>query len=285
MEVVREYPTDERTAAARTGLVGPAGVPGGVAGMSNGLIQMVDDSRCNKTFSLVFKPATIRAVLSLAVSRKSPIHQLDVKNAFLNGNLSETVYMHQPPGFTDPQHPNPVCLLQHSLYGLKQAPRAWFQRFAGYAIRAGFITVTAILLFLFTDRGGNFLSWTSKRQHTISHSSAEAKYRGVANTACLRNLLRELHSPLSTTTLVYCDNVSAVYLSANPVQHQRTKHIKIDIHFICDMVQTGHIWVLHVPSRYQYADIFTKGLPTALFEYFRSSLSVWLPPAQTARAY
>nr|GFA68089.1 ribonuclease H-like domain-containing protein [Tanacetum cinerariifolium] len=69
------------------------------------------------------------------------------------------------------------------------------------------------------------------------------------------------------------------------VQHQRTKHIEIDIHFVRDMVQTGHIRVLHVPSRYQYADIFTKGLPTALFEDFHSSLSVRLPPAQTAGAY
>nr|GFC44848.1 ribonuclease H-like domain-containing protein [Tanacetum cinerariifolium] len=124
---------------------------------------------------------------------------------------------------------------------------------------------------------------------TISRSSAEAEYRGVANvvaeTAWLRNILRELYSPLSTATLVYCDNVSAVYLSANPVQHQRTKHIEIDIHFVRDMVQTGHIRVLHVPSRYQYADIFTKGLPIALFEDFRSSLSVRLPPAQTAGAY
>nr|GEU65252.1 ribonuclease H-like domain-containing protein [Tanacetum cinerariifolium] len=138
-------------------------------------------------------------------------------------------------------------------------------------------------------RSDNLLSWSSKRQHTISRSSAEAEYRGVANvvveTAWLRNLLRELHSPLSTTTLVYCDNVSVVYLSTNPVQHQRTKHIKIDIHFVRDMVQTGHIWVLHVPSRYHYADIFTKGLLTALFEDFCSSLSVQLPPAQTAGAY
>nr|GEV29827.1 ribonuclease H-like domain-containing protein [Tanacetum cinerariifolium] len=104
-------------------------------------------------------------------------------------------------------------------------------------------------------------------------------------TAWLRNLLRELHSPLSAATLVYCDNVSATYLSANPVQHQRTKHIEIDIHFVPDLVTAGQVRVLHVPSRYQYADIFTKGLPSALFEDFRSSLSVRLPPAQTAGEY
>ncbi|GKC33315.1 ribonuclease H-like domain-containing protein [Tanacetum coccineum] len=91
--------------------------------------------------------------------------------------------------------------------------------------------------------GDNLLSWSAKRQHTLSRSSAEAEYRGVAHgvaeTAWLRNLLRELHSPPSTATLVYCDNVSAVYMSANLVQHQRTKHIEIDIHFIRDMVTVG----------------------------------------------
>ncbi|GJW53143.1 ribonuclease H-like domain-containing protein [Tanacetum coccineum] len=86
----------------------------------------------------------------------------------------------------------------------------------------------------------NLLSWSAKRQHTLFRSSAEAEYRGVANvvaeTAWLRNLLRELHMPLSSATLVYCDNVSAIYLTANPVRHQRTKHIEIDIHFVRDMV-------------------------------------------------
>ncbi|GKA30325.1 ribonuclease H-like domain-containing protein [Tanacetum coccineum] len=91
--------------------------------------------------------------------------------------------------------------------------------------------------------GKNLLSWSSKRQPTLSCSSAEADYRGVANvvaeTCWLRNLLRELHTPLSSATLVYCDNVSDVYLSCNPVQHQRAKHIEIDIHFVHDLVAAG----------------------------------------------
>ncbi|GKC41048.1 ribonuclease H-like domain-containing protein, partial [Tanacetum coccineum] len=116
---------------------------------------------------------------------------------------------------------------------------------------------------------------------------AETEYRGVANdvaeTRWLCNLLCELHTPLSSATLVYYDNVSAVYLSCNPVQHQRTKHIEIDIHFVRDLVAVGQVRVLHVPSRYQFENIFTKSLPSTIFEEFRSSLSVQRPPAPTAK--
>ncbi|GKF27403.1 ribonuclease H-like domain-containing protein [Tanacetum coccineum] len=119
----------------------------------------------------------------------------------------------------------------------------------------------------------------------LSRSSAEAEYRGVANavaeTCWIRNLLRELHTPLSSATIVYYDNVSAVYLSSNPVQHQRTKHIEIDIHFVRDLVAIGQVRVLHVPSLFQYADIFTKSLPSALFDEFRDSLSIRCTPAPT----
>ena len=86
--------------------------------------------------------------------------------------------------------------------------------------------------------------------------------------------MAELHSPLAKSTLVYCDNVSSVYLSTNPVQHQRMKHVEIDLHFVCDRVAVDDVRVLHVPTTSQFADIFTKGLPSSTFSEFRSSLNV-----------
>ncbi|XP_010430737.2 PREDICTED: uncharacterized protein LOC104714976 [Camelina sativa] len=92
--------------------------------VANGKSQQIGID-CDETFSPVGKPASIRTVLQVAVSLDWPVHQLDVKNAFLYGDLDETVYMHQPPGFVDPTRPTHVCLLRKYLYGLKQAPRAW----------------------------------------------------------------------------------------------------------------------------------------------------------------
>jgi histone deacetylase 1/2 len=433
-----------------------------------------------ETFSPVVKPATIRTVLTIAASRRWPVHQLDVKNAFLHGTLSEEVFCLQPAGFVDDTKPQHVCRLSKSLYGLKQAPRAWFMRFAAFIHTIGFaaarsdsslfkfvngadmaylllyvddivltasstgllqriiaslagefamkdlgplhfflgiqVTRTAAGFFLsqaqyaedilerasmdnckssptpvdtkaklaaadgprvsdpttyrsiagalqyltitrpelaytvqqiclhmhdpreshwglikralryirgstdfglhlrtcteldlrvYTDAdwagcpdtrrstsgycvylGDTLVSWSSKRQATVSRSSAEAEYRGVANAVAecvwLRQLLGELLCPINKATLVYCDNISAVYMSANPVHHRRTKHVELDIHFVRERVALGEFRVLHVPTRQQLADIMTKGLSTDVFNEFRSSLCVSKTDVKTA---
>nr|GEV45455.1 putative reverse transcriptase domain-containing protein [Tanacetum cinerariifolium] len=103
---------------------------------------------------------------------------------------------------------------------------------------AGCLTIRCSTLGYCVFLGDNLLSWSAKRHATLYRSSTKAKYRGVANvvaeTTWLCNFLHELHAPLFTATLVYCDNVSAFYLSTNLVQHRRTKHIDIDIHFVRD---------------------------------------------------
>ncbi|GKA54632.1 ribonuclease H-like domain-containing protein [Tanacetum coccineum] len=254
----------------------------------------------DETFSLVVKPATIRTVHSLVVSRKWPIYQLDVKNAFLNVDLSKTdtalgldflIVIVIPHCLS--LHKAHRFILSQKKYALDFLARAHMVNCNPSRTPVDSETKLGLNGVPVQDstlyRSDNLLSWSAKRQHTISRSSAKAKYRGVANvvaeTAWLLNILRELHSPLFTASLVYYDNVSAVYMSANLVQHQRTKHIEIDIHFVRDMVKAGHVRVLHIPSHFQYADIFTKGLPSALFEDFRSSMSIHPPPAQTAGAY
>jgi hypothetical protein len=91
--------------------------------------------------------------------------------------------------------------------------------------------------------GDSLVSWSSKRQATVSRSSAEAEYHGVANAVAecswLRHLLSELHCNIQGATIAYCDNVSSVYMARNPVHHRRTKHIELDVHFIREKVARG----------------------------------------------
>nr|GFA68313.1 NBS-containing resistance-like protein [Tanacetum cinerariifolium] len=250
--------------------------------VSNGSSQQLGVD-FDETFSLIVKSATVHTILSLFVSRKWPIHQFDVKNAFLNGDLSEFVYMHQPPGFVDNRQGSQVAYLLIYVDDiiLTASCPALLQQIIGTMVFGLHLYVSATTSLV----GYTYADWAG----CPSTRSAEAEYWDVANVVTeivwVRNLFRELHYPLVTATLVYCDNVSTVYMSINPVQHQRMKHIEIDIHFVCDMVTAGHVRVLHVPSRFQFANIFTKGLPSALFEDFRSSLSVRPPLALTAGAY
>jgi hypothetical protein len=94
-------------------------------------------------------------------------------------------------------------------------------------------------------------------------------------------VLQELHIVVNKASVMYCDNISAVYLSQNPVHHRRTKHVEIDIHFVRKKVALGELREVHVPTNLQFTDIMTKGLPTSFFEEFGASSGI-LQDAQTA---
>jgi hypothetical protein len=92
--------------------------------------------------------------LSLAISRGWVIRQIDIQNVFLHGFLDEDVYMKQPLGFVDLEHPNYICKLDKSLYGLKQAPRAWFSRLSSKLLQLGFkASKVDVSLFIFNLSG------------------------------------------------------------------------------------------------------------------------------------
>ncbi|KAH9669465.1 retrovirus-related pol polyprotein from transposon RE1 [Citrus sinensis] len=424
-----------------------------------------------ETFSPVIKPTTIRLIFSLAVTLNWTMRQLDVKNAFLHGFLKETIFMEQPPGFSNPLYPDYVCKLNKSLYGLKQAPRAWFDRLSHYLLQLGFICSKAdsslfifhnndslILMLIYVDdivvignntflidqlihqlsiefalkdlgqlhfflgleiryfsggiyvsqtkytkdlltkakmlestslstpmaikeqanpidhkpvnateyrrlvgglqyltltrpdivhavnkvcqhfqtpteanlravkrilrylkgsldygirflqqsslnitafcdadwggcpdtrrsttgycvyMGANCISWSSKRQPTVSRSSAEAEYRALASTAAeltwITYLYREIGIPLAQPPQILSDNLSALYMTINPVFHARSKHIELDYHFIREKVADGALVTRFVPYSLQIADVFTKALSKAMFRDFRYKLGV-----------
>ena len=417
-----------------------------------------------ETFSPVIKSTTIRVVLEVAVTKAWTIKQLDVNNAFLQGELTEEVYMSQPPGFIDKDRPSYVCRLKKPIYGLKQAPRAWYMALKQYLLDAGFTnsladtslfilstatTITYVLVYVddiivtgnnttmvanvltsFAERfsikdptdlhyflgievtqtakgmhlmqrryitnllnrhnmldakpvttplptnpkltlncgdplddaspyrslvgslqylaftrpdisyvvnrlsqfihkpthdhwhaakrvlrylagtithgiylhasspmilhaysdadwggdtedyvstngyltylGRNPISWSSKKQRGVARSSTEAEYRAVANTSSevqwLCSLLTELKIPLPTRPVIYCDNIGATYLCANPVFHSRMKHIALDYHFVRNQIQSGMLRVSHVSTHDQLADTLTKPLPRSRFQ-------------------
>nr|GEV70599.1 retrovirus-related Pol polyprotein from transposon TNT 1-94 [Tanacetum cinerariifolium] len=178
----------------------------------------------------------IRIFLAYAVHKSFSVFQMDVKTAFLHGSLKEDVYLCQPEGFIDADHPSHVYKLKKALYGLKQAPRAW--RFhddilvdSGFEL-TGFSDIDYARCkdtFKSTFGGAQFLgekldSWSSKKQDSIA-------------------------------------------ISCNSVQHSRTKHIAFRYHFIKEHVEKGTIELYFFKTDYQLVDLFTKALLVDHFNY------------------
>ncbi|CAN6716764.1 unnamed protein product [Malus baccata var. baccata] len=110
--------------------------------------------------------------------------------------------------------------------------------------------------------GGNLISWQSKKQTSVSRSSIEAEYKALAHTvadvAWIRLILKDLGVVLLVQPTIYCDNTSAIVLSANPVYHSRIKHLDTDYHFVRERVHQGDLKVEYLPTDEQTTDILTK---------------------------
>ncbi|KAJ1703741.1 hypothetical protein LUZ63_003520 [Rhynchospora breviuscula] len=444
--------------------------------------RQVEGIDFKETFAPVAKMVSVRTFLAVAVARGWELHQMDVHNAFLHGDLHEKVYMRLPPGFAS-KYPGKVCRLRKSLYGLRQAPRMWFskltealqaygftQSYADYSLftlekhdrflailvyvddlviagnnseaivqfkqylsrtfhmkdlgalkyflgieiarnptglylcqrkytldivaecgllggkpaafpieqnhnlsiasgkpmedperyrrligRLIYLTITRpdlcysvhilaqfmhapldvhydaairvmrylkgnpgqgillradsnLTLYGYCDSdwatcpltrrsltgyfvmlGTSPISWKTKKQHTVSRSSAEAEYRSMATTACeltwLKTLLQSLGVSHTQPMKLMCDSQAALHIAANPVFHERTKHIEIDCHFVRDQIQAGCIVASHIRTNEQLADIFTKALGKRQFHYLLGKLGILNLHAQLEGEY
>ncbi|KAL8148832.1 hypothetical protein AgCh_005997 [Apium graveolens] len=305
----------------------------------------------DETFAPVARLEAIRIFLAYAAHANFKVYQMDVKSAFLNGDLEEEVYVSQPPGFEDPSFPNNVYYLLKALYGLKQAPRAWYDTLSKFLLENHFtrdeklckkfaklmqskyemimmgelayflglqvkqadpreshlVAIEIIFRYLkgtpklgiwypgdsgfdltgYSDAdyagcridrksttgtcqflGNKLVSWFSKKQNSVSTSTAEAKY--IAAGSCCAQILWMKYQLLDYGLQVdkipiFCDNTSAIAITKNPVQHSKTKHIDIKYHFIREYVMNGTVELHFVPSEKQLADIFTKPLDESTF--------------------
>jgi histone deacetylase 1/2 len=138
------------------------------------------------TFSPVVKAATIRLILSIAVSKGWSLRQLDVQNAFLHGVLEEQVYTRQTLGYEDASQPTFVCKLDKALYGLKQTPRAWYARLCGKLEALGFVPSKADTSLFYYNKGKHTLFILVYVDDIIVASSSQE-----ATNALLKDLEKE----------------------------------------------------------------------------------------------
>eukprot|EP00253_Pinus_taeda_P002241 PITA_02241 len=282
---------------------------------------------------------SIRLVLSLVASFKWEVHQMDVKSAFLHGDLHEKIYMEQPIGFIQTDS-SLICRLKKSLYGLKQVPQAWYAKMDSFLLETGFsrchsdnivynkkVGKSLIILVLYVDdlilTGSdpnliNHVKSSLKKKFEMTdlghlhyflglqvlqskevqfgiHYSAEASPLLVGFTDSdwagdpddrkptaesskealwLRQILSEFGFQQQHPTTLWCDNQSAIQLCKDLIQHQRSKHIELHMHFIRKLIHDHVLEVQYCSTNDQVADIFTKALTEVKFTKLRIMIGV-----------
>lgn len=126
--------------------------------------------------------------------------------------------------------------------------------------------------------GPNLISWSSRKQPTVARSSTEAEYKALANGTAeatwIQSLLKDLGVHQPRPPVLWCDNLGATYLTANPIFHARTKHIEVDFHFVREKVAMGALDVRFISSEDQLADGFTKPMTKHMLHNLRHNLNL-----------
>nr|GEU93900.1 retrovirus-related Pol polyprotein from transposon TNT 1-94 [Tanacetum cinerariifolium] len=239
--------------------------------------QQKEEIDYEKSFAPVASIEVICIFIANAASKNMTIYQMDVKTAFLNGELKEEVYVSQLEGFVDPDHPTYIYRLKKALYGLKQAPRAWYQ---ALSTKKHLEALKWVFWYL---RGTiNWGLWYPKDTAMVLTAYADADHTGCQDTRRSTSGSAQFlgdklvswsskkpknYSFVFNKIPLYCDNRSVIALCCNNVQHSRSKHINIRHHFIREQVEKGVVELYFVTTDYQLADIFTKTLPRERFEF------------------
>ncbi|GJW97136.1 retrovirus-related pol polyprotein from transposon TNT 1-94 [Tanacetum coccineum] len=236
-----------------------------------------------ESFAPVARLEAIRIFIANAASKNMTVYQMDVKTAFLNGELKEEVYVHQPEGFVDPECPHHVYRLKKALYGLKQPPRAWPTKKHLEAVKRVFRYLQG------TINMGLWYPKDTAMALTVYADADHAEAEYIAMSGCCAQILW-MRSQLSDYGFaynripLYCDNKSAIALCCNNVQHSRSKHIDIRHHFIREQVEKGVVELYFVRTEYQLADIFTKALPRERFEFILPRLGMKCMKPETLKS-
>ncbi|GJZ93511.1 retrovirus-related pol polyprotein from transposon TNT 1-94 [Tanacetum coccineum] len=180
-----------------------------------------------ESFAPVVRIEAIRNFIANSASKNITIYQMDVKTTFLNGKLKKEVYVSQPEGFVDPDHPSYVYRLKKALWSSKKQKSTTIS-----TIEAEYIAMS----------------------------------RCCAQILWMRSQLSDFSFAFNKIPLYY-DNHSAIALCCNNVQHSWSKHIDIRHHFIREQVENSVVELYFVTTDYQLADIFTKALPKERFKF------------------